>query len=163
VLTHPITMRLTSRYTSCKSSPASAWPGVAIVGVAAGAELALNKTSQETFTMKLFSLTLLLVSAAISSAAVAQSLPTGPYSSWSDSQKSAAGGALKSICGRQCSRYDPSSGQRGAYEAAACTIACFVNNLPDDYPQIDQYKNAARENYRNAKSLGSNVPVFLAK
>lgn len=103
---------------------------------------------------------------ALSSVSFAQSMPPGAYRTWSQSQQQQAAGALSAMCGNQCASYTQAAKAgsiRATYEAAACTYACFVNNLPDDYPMIDQYKQKAMESYRNAKSLNSNIPVFLAK
>jgi hypothetical protein len=91
-------------------------------------------------------------------------VPGGSYSSWSEDDKQHAGVALQNICGRKCRSYADQAragSMRASYEAAACTLACYVNNLPADYPRLDEYRRDAKANYKAAKDLGSNAPVFL--
>jgi hypothetical protein len=98
--------------------------------------------------------------------AASAQMPSGPYSSWSQAEIGQAAGALKQMCGNQCSSYTAAAAagsQRATYEAAACVTACYVNNLPDDYPNIEQFKRSAMQNYQTAKQFGSNAPVFLQK
>ena len=98
--------------------------------------------------------------------ASAGGLPAGPYSSWSKAQQDQAAMALKNICGSQCATYHQKAvngSMRASYEEAACTAACFVNHLPNDYPNLEAFKQSAIQNYNEAKKLGSNVPVFLNK
>lgn len=90
-------------------------------------------------------------------------VPSKPWSSWTQQEQAQVGARLKNQCGMECQSYTNAArnSQRGAYEAAACTIACFVNNMPADWPSRSQNISAARENYNNAKRLGSNASVFL--
>jgi hypothetical protein len=100
----------------------------------------------------------------LASVASAQSLPPGPYSSWSRQQQQQAANSLKEICAKVCEPYTAAAkagGMRASYEAAACTSACFYNRLPKDYPGLAAIKQSAEENYAQAKKLGSNAPVFL--
>jgi hypothetical protein len=93
-------------------------------------------------------------------------LPPGTYASWSADDKQRAALALNNICDHQCRQYTlqaEKGSMRASYEAAACTQACYVNHLPIDYPQMEEYKQAARQNYKSAKELGSNAPVFLSQ
>jgi hypothetical protein len=96
--------------------------------------------------------------------ASAQSLPPGPYSSWSKQQQQQAANSLKEICAKVCAPYTDAAkagGMRASYEAAACTSACFYNRLPKDYPGLSAIKQSAEDNYAQAKKLGSDAPVFL--
>ena len=91
-------------------------------------------------------------------------LPSKSWSSWSQQEQSEGAELLKNHCAEECAPYlnEAKGGSiRATYEASACNIACFVNNLPADWPPRDQYISAARENYKNAQQLGSNAPVFL--
>ncbi len=95
-----------------------------------------------------------------------------PWSSWTQQEQVQGAEILKNYCALECASYMNEAmrgGQRAALEAAACNMACFVNNLPEDWPLRDQYIKSARENYNNAKKLGYNnakklaftAPVFL--
>jgi hypothetical protein len=98
--------------------------------------------------------------------AAAQSLPPGPYSSWSKQQQQQAANSLKEICAKVCAPYTAATnagGIRASYEAAACTSAGFYNRLPKDYPGLPGIKQSADQNYEQAKKLGSNAPVFVEK
>lgn len=94
------------------------------------------------------------------------SMPSGPYSSWSSGEQQEAVLTLEEMCGNQCSTYVQSAqdgGMRASYEASACIIACFADNLPADYPQMESLMQAARESYNKAQEFGSDAPVFLRR
>ena len=118
--------------------------------------------------MKMISVltTAVLILALSTIATLASEIPSGSYSSWTQAQQQQAANALKEKCGNTCSSYTQRAqdgSMRASYEASACTIACFVNNLPDDYPGLDSLKKSAQQNYKQAKDLGSNIPVFVNK
>jgi hypothetical protein len=99
-----------------------------------------------------------LVSLCSVGAALAQGIvPDKPYSEWTPDEVQSAASALQQNCQPRCLPY-ADGGQRGAFEAAACTYACFVSNLPDDYPNIDTFKNLAWQSYDQAKGMGSMMP-----
>jgi hypothetical protein len=85
-------------------------------------------------------------------------IPDTPYSTWTDAEKQAAGARLGELAKQQCMHYADNGGQRGAFEAAACVDAMFVNHLPADYPNLQQFKDMARDNYQKAKNMGSVMP-----
>lgn len=103
---------------------------------------------------------------ALSAAAAAQNVLPGSYSSWTDAQKSQAAQLLKNGSSAACAHYisdaQTNGGQLAAYEAAVCVGAYYVNHLPNDYPNLDSIKASVIQNYRNAKALGSNIPVPFA-
>jgi hypothetical protein len=99
--------------------------------------------------------------------AVAQGLPAGSYSSWSEPQKQQAAVHLASFCQsqQQCGEYIATSktgAVRAAYEAAACIAACFANNLPADYPDLDGIRRSALANAEQAMKLGSGYALRFA-
>jgi hypothetical protein len=106
-------------------------------------------------------LTVIVVQAAATMPTVhAQAMPSKPYSQWTRGEQQTWAQHLKKICTPKCARYVPTQqGQRGFYEASACTIACFAGNLPADYPGLANMKQSAWQNYNQAKALGSNMPV----
>jgi hypothetical protein len=86
-------------------------------------------------------------------AAAAQG-PDKPYSQWSPQEQQQAASQIASVCQSQCmARAD--AGQRGALEASACVNACFVQHLPDDYPNMSALKHMAWSAYRSAQQMGS--------
>jgi hypothetical protein len=93
-------------------------------------------------------------------------IPPGSYASWTNEQKQQAANALKAMSERQCKPYTDAAmagSVRASYEAATCTLGCYVNNLPNDYPRLDEYKRDALANYQNARSMGSNMPYPITK
>ena len=101
-----------------------------------------------------------------------ESIPSKPWSSWTEQEQVQGVEILANYCTLECASHMNEAmrgGQRAALEASACNMACFVKNLPADWPFRDQYIESTLENYNNAKTLGYNnakklalsVPVFL--
>lgn len=99
-------------------------------------------------------------------AVLAQDMPSGSYSSWSEAQKQQAATFLGAHCqqAEQCGGYIAAARTglaRASYEAAACIAACFASNLPADYPELDEIRKVAHTNAEQAKKLGSSYqPTF---
>ncbi|SKA39159.1 hypothetical protein SAMN02745126_06149 [Enhydrobacter aerosaccus] len=96
----------------------------------------------------------------VAAPAFAQGMPSGSYSSWSEAQKQQAATFLGEHCQQaaQCGGYIATAQAgttRASYEAASCIAACFVSNLPTDYPDLEEIRQVALTNAEQAKKLGS--------
>ena len=114
----------------------------------------------------LFACTVVAQMLCASAARADDSVLPGPYSSWTDGQKTQAAFLLKNQSNQHCYMYiqrAENGGMRATYESAACIEAYYVLHLPADYPGLDALKDAARKNYAMAKSLGSDIPSFLGE
>jgi type II secretory pathway pseudopilin PulG len=86
------------------------------------------------------------------------------FADMSTTQQSQCAAKIKSICDPKCAGYMQAAqngSMRASYEGSACLTACYANNVPDDYPNLEQMKASAHANYDQAKKYGSNAPVFL--
>ncbi len=91
-------------------------------------------------------------------------LPEGPFSGWSDQQKTDAIKRISGFCQFLCvdthteSFPNEAAANRAKAEVLVCVGACIANHLPPDYPQLPALREQLRANYEKARALGSAIP-----
>ncbi|HZV21292.1 MAG TPA: hypothetical protein VE986_07075 [Hyphomicrobiales bacterium] len=92
-------------------------------------------------------------------------LPKGPYNQWTDADKKSAVERISGFCKFLC--VDAYENNAFPSEAAAnlaraevkvCLGACIASHVPPDFPQLPVIKEQLRENWEQAKKLGSTTP-----